>query len=214
MSRYLMKYVGTYRVKSEYDIETNDFPRDAEGGIDSTFEDLYIDCANGCRIMHYESRGALVLLQAYIPSISRGRKVLRELKDIIITSSENDSEVMFLFNSKDIKVVADRLKAKVSGSSISPFSVKNLPKTYYEIDTDDLEEYKGIIKPIPKNDFIYISLWTKQFMADILEKTHHIKGINEAIKREGLSIKNYIHKHGYWDEYCSYLDKCVKERYV
>jgi len=44
MFRYLLKYVGTYRVKSYYDLDTLDFPRDAYGNINPTFDDLYIKC--------------------------------------------------------------------------------------------------------------------------------------------------------------------------
>ena len=34
MYRYLEKFIGTYRVMAEYDLQTNDFPRDEEGNID------------------------------------------------------------------------------------------------------------------------------------------------------------------------------------
>ena len=46
MAGYLRKYVGKYRVKSDYDLETNDFPRLENGNLDPSFDDLYIDCAN------------------------------------------------------------------------------------------------------------------------------------------------------------------------
>ena len=42
MYRYLEKFIGTYRVMAEYDLQTNDFPRDEEGNIDKSFEDLYM----------------------------------------------------------------------------------------------------------------------------------------------------------------------------
>ncbi|MEI6296263.1 MAG: hypothetical protein WCO84_01275 [bacterium] len=71
MSRYLQKYVGTYRVLAEYDQSTNDFPRDETGQIDSTFEDLYIPCQKGIRIMHYD-QGVLWL---YIPKKKKGAKL-------------------------------------------------------------------------------------------------------------------------------------------
>ena len=47
MYRYLLKYVGTYRVKADYDYATEDFPRTADGGIDASFDDLYIPCVKG-----------------------------------------------------------------------------------------------------------------------------------------------------------------------
>lgn len=44
MAYYLQKYVGTYRVKSEYDLDTNDFARDANGNLET--DSTYIKCAN------------------------------------------------------------------------------------------------------------------------------------------------------------------------
>ena len=44
MSRYLQnkKVFQKYRVVTEYDKNTNDFPRDDNGNIDKSFEDIYI----------------------------------------------------------------------------------------------------------------------------------------------------------------------------
>lgn len=42
MDYYLQKYVGTYRVKSEYDLDTNDFARDANGNLET--DSTYIKC--------------------------------------------------------------------------------------------------------------------------------------------------------------------------
>ena len=42
-----MKYKGTYRLKAEIDQSTNDYPRDDSGGIDPSFDDIYIKCYGG-----------------------------------------------------------------------------------------------------------------------------------------------------------------------
>ena len=47
MYRYLLKYVGMYRVKAELDDAKKDFPREDTGEVDKSFEDLYIPCAKG-----------------------------------------------------------------------------------------------------------------------------------------------------------------------
>ena len=39
-----MKYKGTYRLKAAIDQSTNDYPRDDSGGIDPSFDDIYIKC--------------------------------------------------------------------------------------------------------------------------------------------------------------------------
>lgn len=54
MANYLFKkYKGQFRVKANYDLSTNDFPRDELGNIDSSFDDFYIPCASGGKIRHY-----------------------------------------------------------------------------------------------------------------------------------------------------------------
>lgn len=73
MANYLMRYKGIYRLKAHIDQNTNDFPRDWNGLIDS--DDVYIKCALGCQIYHY-GHGVLV---AYIPSIGRGHNILKAL---------------------------------------------------------------------------------------------------------------------------------------
>ena len=70
MSDYLRKYVGQYRVKSDYDLGTNDYIKD-----DNDFDGLYIDCYHNIKIRH--SSGSI--LSAYIPSKSRGMNILRQI---------------------------------------------------------------------------------------------------------------------------------------
>lgn len=60
-----MKCKGKYRLKPNLDKNTNDFPRDSNGSIDSSYDDIYIKCANGSQVYHF-GRNVLV---AYIPSI-------------------------------------------------------------------------------------------------------------------------------------------------
>ena len=40
MDNYLRRYVGTYRVKADYDLDTNDYPRDIDGNLDDSFGDF------------------------------------------------------------------------------------------------------------------------------------------------------------------------------
>lgn len=91
------------------------------------------------------------ILQAYIPSLIRGRNVLKKLtelygQDIVSDIEESDSEVLFRFNAKDIEKIIPLLKPRTNGSGISPFSSKNLPKTKYIIPDEDFAMYRNIIK--------------------------------------------------------------------
>lgn len=73
MGYYLSKYVGTYRVKSDIDMFTNDFPRDPLDRIEQN--DVYIACNKGSKIYHY-GHGVMV---AYVPSLGRGRNILKSI---------------------------------------------------------------------------------------------------------------------------------------
>ena len=229
MANYLMKYKGTYRVKAHIDEATNDFPRDVNGNIDT--DDLYIKCAHGNQIYHY-GRSVLV---AYIPSIGRGRNILRNLaaelcglkdsedkkvhfddvcsallKDGTIKSIiENDEEVEFKFNAKNIELIAKYLKPQTSGADISPFSTKNLPKREYSIPDGELAAYQTIIGDIPKSSILVVSHITQRFITDILskDKLYRSKDIKVEMRKSMLKGKDFIHYSGAWDQYLKYLKK-------
>lgn len=229
MSNYLVKkYKGIYRLKAHIDQTTNDFPRDAEGELDT--DDIYIKCASGNQIYHY-GRGILV---AYIPSIGRGHNILKALgeelcgiadkisyedlyqklaeegtvRDIV----ENDEEIEFKFHNKHIELISKYLKPQTSGAGISPFSSKNLPKSNYTIPVDELKEYQEIIKDIPKDEILIISQITKAYIANILPKCqgYKSKDIKADMKLKMLKGKEYIHSTGTWKKYIEYLKKELK----
>lgn len=228
MSRYLMKYKGMYRLKPNLDQSTNDFPRDENGNIDASYDDIYIKCASGSQIYHF-GHGTLV---AYIPSIGRGHNILIALAKClgVITKDsisrdyetlysllekdgtihnimENDSEIEFRFNAKDINLIANFLKPQTSGSDISPFSSRNLPKSNYVIPAEDSEVYKEITNSIPKDNKLLISHITSDFLNNILSKDKLYKTIfmKSHMRQKMLKGKEYIHSMGYWNQYISYL---------
>lgn len=71
------KYKGKYRLKCEVDKVTNDFPKT----LKDTYEDadVYIDCSFGNKIFYY-GKG---ILQSYIPSLQRGRNIIRMRKKML-----------------------------------------------------------------------------------------------------------------------------------
>ncbi|MFA7663830.1 MAG: hypothetical protein WCY33_03380 [Clostridia bacterium] len=76
MANYLYKkYKGEFRVKADYDLSTNDFPRDEQGNIEPSFDDYYIPCASKSKIRHYEQN----ILLYFCPSIGRFRNILRKI---------------------------------------------------------------------------------------------------------------------------------------
>ena len=171
MARYLQrKYVGTYRVKAEYDLVTKDFPRLEDGTLDPDFDDLYIDCANKIQIKHSGGN----ILSCYIPNKTRGMNILRKIykekisktlpkdnvylnnlcselveKEILVSAEVLDIEVFFEFKADQIDYIAKLVKAKTNGAKISPFSTKNLPREPYKIPDKDMKLYKESIKDFP-----------------------------------------------------------------
>ena len=75
MAGYLRKYCGQFRVKADIDQTTNDFPRDEQGNIDSSFDDFYIPCASGSKIRHYGQKTLLY----YCTSIGKFRNILKKI---------------------------------------------------------------------------------------------------------------------------------------
>lgn len=230
MSRYLMKFVGKYRVKANLDLETNDVPRDEHGVIDPDFDDIYIKCAKNAQIYHYGDD----ILVAYIPSLGRAHNILIAMaKDLhlipeesisrdyealysilnqdgtIYDIRENSEEIEFKFKDENIEFVAKYLQPQTSGASISPFSSKNLPKTSYVIPTEDLEEYLNITSVIQKEDKLKVGRLQNQFLRNILSNEEQYKDIDfkSDMKKKMLKGKEYIHSIGAWDKYLKYLQQ-------
>ncbi len=239
MSRYLMKYKGQYRIKPNLDLELHDFPRDENGSIDSSYDDIYIKCSYGSQIYHY-GHSTLV---AYIPSLGRGHNILialakdlklineednsRDYKSLYQTLNENktvfdivetDEEIEFKFNAKNIELIAKYLKPLTSGSDISPFSSRNLKKRNdVIIPEEDLNKYKKIINALDKNDLFIVRKITINFLENILQK--ECKKLNKDfcyktdMKKQMLSrqAKEYIWTKNLWDSYLNYLKNEIEK---
>lgn len=229
MANYLFKkYKNRFRVKADFDLSTNDFPRDELGNIDSSFDDFYIPCASNGKIRHY---GQNVLLY-YCPSLGRFRNILKQIytdkvenidkfqttifdydsmykelleKQILTYIDEFDSEGEFRFKTDLMDYIASLVKPNTSGSSISPLSIKNLPSKKYNIPTVELDKYKDIIKVLEKNEMILLTRLIKQFDSVIQAKKSATYNVNAERKLSCLSGKEYIHSIGLFDDYLKFL---------
>lgn len=172
---YLRKYVGTYRVKADYDLDTKDYPRLENGDLDPSFDDLYIVCKNDIKIRH----GVGNVLSCHIPSKQRGINILKKIytnkifdklpngvplkddtyykklcteltdKEVLVSAEVLDYEVYFEFKTNMLEYIAKLIGASNYGARIQPFSSKNLPKEPYKIPEKDLKLYKESIKGLP-----------------------------------------------------------------
>lgn len=218
MAQYLMKFKGKYRLLPELCLDTNDFPRNAQGGIDED-AGIYIKCSYGNKISYWglndSKRGVLI---AYIPSVKRGRNIKKDLKKQgidIIDYDESDEEVMFKFLASDIEPVANLMKASTYGAKTSPFSTKNLPKEKVDIPEEEMERYKSLISKLDKSQISYIAKMNNVFLDDVLAKK-----LRPPRKRKKFDYKSdmrqmklsrdakgYIYKKGLFEDYLEYLEK-------
>ena len=218
-----MQYKGKYRIKANIDKETNDYPRNEQGNIET--DDLYIKCIHGSQIYHY---GHSVLI-AYIPSIGRGHNILRAMGEELLGTSkklsyeelfekleqdgtiknivENDKEIEFSFNSSNIEFVAKYLKPCTSGANISPFSTRNLPKTKYNIPNEDLNAYRNIVAKKYAENNLSLTHRTNEFLKTLSTKKNSWQNIKSDMRFKGLKGKEYIHCIGKFNEYLIYLNK-------
>lgn len=212
MYRYLEKYTGKYRVLANYDVNTNDFPRDSNNTIDESFDDLYIPCKKGIIKHTYDDYDKLALcLYDKRPSVAKS--IFDDINnkysnlDIELISEGNDNYIYFY--DKDISKIATIVKPKTSGAKIKWNDNRNLPKVEYSIPIEDINKYTKIISKIPKNKkMIFIKTCNSEFLESISKKDFDAK---LDMKLSRLSTKEYIHSKNLWDKYLKFIKKKIKE---
>lgn len=213
MYRYLEKYVGKYRVLAEYDLSTGDFPREEDGSIDESFEDLYIPCAKGRILSTY----ILDTLVWYTDSLGQGRNVRREIDSkyngkLEYQYEETDADVLIYFNEADIKKIATLVKPRTSGAKIKPFSNKNLPKPLYEIPEEDDAKFNKITEGMDRIEKMQFVRNCCSAFDEIIQKK---KGKNFDVSKERresrLKPKAFISYIGLWDEFLKFAREYYKE---
>lgn len=204
MSYLIDKFKGKYRIKTEYNEWTNDFTRKLNGNLEDV--DCYIDCQYGNKVFHYGKD----ILQAYIPSLGRGHNIIKVINNIdsslICDIEETDSEILFRFKYVNSDKIIPLLKPKTSGSNISPFSSKNLPKNKdFKIPDEELNLYKEIVAKIPSERILTLTHSTNSFIKSLATKNNPIENIKADMKLKGLKGKEYIYSIDKWDEYIKFL---------
>ena len=120
-----------------------------------------------------------------------------------------DEEVLFRFKAKDMNVFEKYLKPRTFGANLSPFSVKNRPKTKYIISDKDQIAYKEIIKKLPKDKLFLIGKYTKDYLKSLANKKNTLEQIQADMRLKGLKPRDYIHSIGKWNEFMKYLGEQI-----
>ena len=211
---------GKYRVLAHFDIDSNDFFRNIDGTLDSSFDDLYIPCKSDSYIYWFGNMAgnkrsvASSTLCAYFPTTSRAKNLKETLekeypqihKSCYFDIDKFSVEGEILFDAKYVDVFAKLMGASVKGKDISPFSVRNLPKeeknvfVKYSIGADyDKELFTKYVKSTGlKLGDAYLELYKK------IEKKLKIDFEKKA-KLENYKPLHWLHKNGYWGE----VNECI-----
>lgn len=203
MAGYLRRFVGTYEVRADYDLDTNDFPRDLSGNIDPTFDDYYINCANGIKIRH--ATGST--LSCYIPSLKMGNNILKDLEQYAIEVDRLDNEVYFTFPASVVDIVAKRCKVKTKGKNIQPLSPTTLPKRKSIVPESELKRYKRAFEKLagdtPLQKGQCVRNINREF-SDTLPKDWKAES-----KKYTLDFRSYVYYIGKWEDYIKALEQYV-----
>lgn len=209
MYRYLLKYVGTYRVKSEFDLITEDFPRDDNGQIDPSFEDLYIPCKLG--VIKHTYMGNDILVCCFYNKIKTGIRTYERLHKKYPTMNldveESSPDYFIYFNAKDLKNIATIVKPSTTGKGIDPYSKKNLPKIEYEIPSKDLNQIYRVTKDLDRIQTLH---FFKKINSEFLDSMSNDKtNYTVQAKKSRLNTREFIHFSGLWPEYIKFIKQHI-----
>lgn len=148
MAFMMDKFKGKYRLKTEVDQLSNDFPRDLKGAYSDY--DIYIDCLNGIRIFYYGSRG---MLDAYIPSLGRGRNIIKAIYSDFIKPIEESEYLTVLekeYNGETVQTNSfdyDALYQDAELNKLINTIVENDEEITFRFKWELMEQFEKYFKP-------------------------------------------------------------------
>ena len=145
----------------------------------------------------------------------RGHNIVKTIQQsdpsLIFDIEETDSEILFKFKYVNSDKIIPLLKPRTSGSQISPFSSKNLPKSNFKIPDDKLTQYKQIVSKIPPEKLLTLSRMTHSYLQTLITKKNTWENIKSDMRLKCVKGKEYIYMIGKWEEYLKYLESEIKE---
>ena len=145
----------------------------------------------------------------------RGHNIVKTIQQsdpsLIFDIEETDSEILFKFKYVNSDKIIPLLKPRTSGSQISPFSSKNLPKSNFKIPDDKLTQYKQIVSKIPPEKLLTLSRMTHSYLQTLVTKKSTWENIKSDMRLKCVKGKEYIYMIDKWEEYLKYLENEIKE---
>ena len=203
MFRYLLKYVGTYEVKTHYDIG-------ADGFVDESADDLYIPCSRGKGELRHSYRDGI--LAYYLPKKATAKSILTAIGDKSEYETEyTEDECLIYFKDSDLPIWAKILRPSTKNKNIAPFDMTEYYKVKHSVPKDDKILLNKELEGVPVKS-------RKEFYSNCLDKfddkIDSIKGkkfkFREDRERTQLDKETYIHYIGIWDKFIRFIRKEVK----
>ena len=145
----------------------------------------------------------------------RGHNIVKTIQQsdpsLIFDIEETDSEILFKFKYVNSDKIIPLLKPRTSGSQISPFSSKNLPKSNFKIPDDKLTQYKQIVSKIPPEKLLTLSRMAYSYLQTLVTKKNTWENIKSDMRLKCVKGKEYIYMIDKWEEYLKYLENEIKE---
>lgn len=146
---YLETKFPQYRCIAEYDLSTNDFPRESNGSLCES--DIYIKCHAGTRIYHFGGS----VLQTYVPSLGKGRNVVRFIYRDFINPKNTKTNVSTM--GKDGKEV-QKESVSIIDKDLFEKELRNKKNIIFDLEqtdeevlfkfkTPDMEKLEKYLKP-------------------------------------------------------------------
>ena len=165
---YIEKAFPEYRCIAEYDLNTNDFPRDYKGRLSD--DDIYVKCAKGVKVFYY-GRG---VFQAYIPTLQKGRNILRNIYIKHINPS-NAEYVETEMNVKGVPTIKKTVRAL--NNELFEEDLFKLTKTDYIFDVEQTDE--EVIFKFKDTSLVADYLEPSTFGAGV--KAHSVKNLPKSV---------------------------------
>ena len=223
MFRYLLKYVGTYKVLTELTTDTNDFVRDYDNEIHPEYDELFIPCANDGVIKHTYSDSVLAYITPKVSMFKKYKELLKQNK-ISYTTDDTAEEYIIYFNDADMTKAAKIFGAKTRGKNTPPYDKSNIPNRIvvkkekkepeeihvintYVIPSRDWTNLYNVLAPIQGRS--EKMKFTKQTLEEFDKEISKIKGpgfnVEQERKKVNLPPREFIHSIGLWDRYIEFL---------
>ena len=211
MHRYLLRYVGKYRVKSRYDLKINDFPRDKKKNILPEFDELYIEGKKG-EVRHtYKDNILAIYFKTEKEAKSVEKEINKKFSNLEFTTDFFCDEPCILFDAKYIDSIAKIIKLDKTNSDIDPFNNLNLPFNEYKLPSKEYFELLSIPEKLDrstKKKFLESCVF--KYKKQVVKKFGKKFDFEKEKSIRNLDDRAFISYIGLWDDFIQFVKKEYK----